>query len=539
MTNSNTVDTRRVFVSSTTKDLQQYRDVAVEVINAVSTSTGGNRFTLKPVSMDIKTQDGERATALEASQTWVRNECDWVVLIVAWNYGYVPDGEVRSVTESEYRTAIAENKKVFVFIPGEKGDNEKAYRVCDCEAVDLKDWLSNDQHRPALDAFKAELRKSRLDLFRNLDDFRDRLAETLRQSVTEEVFQGIATTIDQLDLQPQLRDCLDEVLQLARLKRLHDTLHQIRQFGIRTWREQLVTSWPEEGDPPFEAQIKYLKGAPGIVKLVERISNVVAELPDGVKKGLPKLNRVVMFTPPSVPECGKADFTEATDAFAARVQSLFTDCDGQMGESAVRLADFYRRLADKTIHALAKTKIAEEQATVMRSELERGLQMQSRLQHVLLNHRRWQRVHDTFEQIDQKMIGAAHVDNGSGEGRQHAFLRASEDFIDVHGAPVDELLAALPDILNPVHEARAAKCEGLAKKLKEHLDNLIREPGADHYDAMRKHFDDLFFQVDLDTLAAVESAEARVRGIETGLLRASEEASATVPPPPLDRAAST
>lgn len=137
------------------------------------------------------------------------------------------------------------------------------------------------------------------------------------------------------------------------------------------------------------------------------------------------------------------------------------------------------------------------------------------------------------------MIGAAHVDNGSGEGRQHAFLRASEDFIDVHGAPVDELLAALPDILNPVHEARAAKCEGLAKKLKEHLDNLIREPGADHYDAMRKHFDDLFFQVDLDTLAAVESAEARVRGIETGLSRASEEASATLPPPPLERAAST
>ena len=65
----------------------------------------------------------------------------------------------------------------------------------------------------------------------------------------------------------------------------------------------------------------------------------------------------------------------------------------------------------------------------------------------------------------------------------------------------------------------------LVKKLKEHLDKLIREPGADHYDAMRKHFDDLFFQVDLETLAAVESAEARVRGVEAGL-RASDEASA-------------
>lgn len=525
MANGNTVETRRIFISSTTKDLQQYRDEAVKVIDAVSTSTGGNRFTLKPVSMDIKTQDGERATALQASRAWVRDECDWVVLIVAWNYGYVPDGETCSVTESEYREAIAQGKRVFVFLPGERSDNDKGYRVCPREVVDLKDWLGNDQHRPALDAFKAELRKSRLDLFSNLDDFRDRLAETLRQCVTEAVFQGIAPTIDQLGLQPPLRDCLDEVLHLARLKRLHDTLHQIRQFGIRAWREELAASWPDDGAPPLEAQIKYLKGAPGIVKLVERISNVVAELPDAVKKGLPKLNRVVSFTPPAVPECGKADFTESTDAFAARVQSLFTDCDGQMGESALRLAEFYRRLADKTGQALARTKIAEKQAAVVRSELERGLQIHEQLQHVLRNHRQWQRVHDTFEQIDQKMLGAVHADDSAGDGRQRAFLRASEDFIDVRGAPVYDLLIALPGIVNQAHEARAAQCEALAKKLKEHLDKLIQEPGADHYDAMRKHFDDLFFQVDLETLAAVETAEARVRGVEAGL-RASDEASA-------------
>jgi hypothetical protein len=65
----------------------------------------------------------------------------------------------------------------------------------------------------------------------------------------------------------------------------------------------------------------------------------------------------------------------------------------------------------------------------------------------------------------------------------------------------------------------------LAQKLREHLALLVREPGAEHYDAMRKHFDDLFFQVDLETLAAVESSEARVRGIEAGL-RAGDEATA-------------
>jgi hypothetical protein len=526
MANGKADNMRRVFISSTTKDLQQYRDVAEEVINAVSTSTGGNRFTLKPVSMDIKTQDGERATALEASQNWVRNECDWVVLIVAWNYGYVPDGEACSVTESEYRAAIAENKKVFVFIPGEKGDNDKAYRVSDRETVDLKDWIDNNPRRPELDTFKAELRKCRLDLFRNLDDFRERLAETLRQAVTEEVFQGIAPTIDQLGLLPPLRDVLDEVLLLARLKRLHDTLHQIRQFGIRTWREQLLASWPDDGDPPLEAQIKYLKGAPGIVKLVERISNVVAELPDGVKKGLPKLNRVVAFSPPAVPECGKLDFTDATDAFATRVQSVFSDCDAQMRESALRLADFYLKLAETTRQALARTKIAEKQAAVVRSELERGLQVHVRLQQVLLNHTRWQLVHDNFEEIDLKMIGAAHADNVTGAGRQRAFLRVSEDFIDSGGKPVDELLAALPDLMKSAPEARAANCETLAKKLKEHLDHLVREPDTEHYDAMRKHFDDLFFQVDLETKAVVESSDAQVRSIETGLLRGSEDASA-------------
>lgn len=525
MANGNAVETRRIFISSTTKDLQQYRDVAGEVINTVSTSTGGNRFTLKPVSMDIKTQDGERATALAASQNWVRSECDWVALIVAWNYGYVPDGESCSVTESEYRAAIAENKKVFVFIPGEKSDNEKAYRVSARETVDLKDWIDNNPRRTELDTFKAELRKSRLDLFRNLDDFRERLAETLRQAVTEEVFQGIAPTIDQLGLLPPLRDVLDEVTRLARLKRLHDTLHKIRQFGIRSWREELLAKWPDDGEPPLEAQIKYLKGAPDIVKLVERISNVVAELPDGVKKGLPKLNRVVAFSPPGVPECGKLDFTDATDAFATRVQSVFTDCDGQMQKSALRLADFYRKLAETTGQALAKTKIAEKQAAVVRSELESGLQVHARLQQVLRNHTRWQLVHDSFEVIDLKMIAAAHADNGSDAGRKRVFLQASEDFVDTGGKPVDELLAALPAVMKSAPEARAANCETLAKRLKEHLDDLVREPDIEHYDAMRKHFDDLFFQVDVETLAVVEGSDARVRGIETGLLRGSEDAS--------------
>jgi HEAT repeat protein len=45
--------------------------------------------------------------------------CDLYIGIFAWRYGYIPDGEKRSITESEYRTAIEHGKPVLIFLLSE------------------------------------------------------------------------------------------------------------------------------------------------------------------------------------------------------------------------------------------------------------------------------------------------------------------------------------------------------------------------------------------------------------------------------------
>jgi Domain of unknown function (DUF4062) len=511
---------RRVFISSTTLDLAQYREEAQKVINAVSTSFGG-RFTLTPVSMTTQAQDGEPTTPIEVSRAWVRDSCDWVVLIVAWHYGWVPPGSTVSVTEAEYLTAREGDKKCFVFLPGERGDTGNIYRAQPTEREDLQQWrgaIKDPAHQAALDNFKARLRDRHSDLFSNLDAFRDKLAEALRQQVTEELFQVIGPTIDQLGLQPPLQDCLDEVKLLARLKRLHDTLHQIRQFGIRAWREELAASWPADADPPAAALIKYLKGAPDIAKRIGRIGNLVEELPASVTRRLRRLGKVVDYAFPEVPEWGKNKFTESTDAFATWVQELFSSCDAEMGEGAIRLADRYGKLALKTRQALDNQRIAPGQMAMVSAELDRSMQIHDRLQHVLQNHRRWQRIHDEFELIDNKVQQQAPTeDDPDGSLANATFVDAADYILEAQGDPVRDLLKAVAVVINPEHAERLARCTDLVSRVDKHLDALIAEPAIEPYTAMRKGFDDLFFQIDLETLDAVESAEARVRAIEAGL----------------------
>lgn len=522
---------RRVFISSTTLDLAQYREAAQVVINAVSTSFGG-RFTLTPVSMTTQAQDGEPTTPVEVSRAWVRDSCDWVVLIVAWHYGWVPEGSSCSVTEAEYLTALECGKRCFVFLPGERSDTGYTYRAQKDEREDLLQWrgeIKNPAHQAALDAFKSRLRERHSSLFKDLDDFCEKLAETLRQQITEELFQVIAPTIDQLGLQPPLQDCLDEVKLLARLKRLHDTLHQIRQFGIRAWREELAASWPADGEPPAAAQIRYLKGAPDIAKRIGRIGNLVEELPDAVTRRLRRLGKVVDYTFPEVPECGKNKFTDLTDGFATWVQELFSSCDAEMGESAIRLADRYGKLALKTRQALDSQRIAPGQVAMVSTELDRSMQIHDRLQLVLKNHRSWQRIHDEFELIDNKVQKQIPPDEDPDGSQAHAtFVDAADYILEAKGAPVRDLLKAVAVVINPEHAERLTRCTELVNRVGKHLDALVAQPDIELYMAMRKGFDDLFFEIDLETLDAVESAEARVRAIEAGL-RGGDPAAAAAP----------
>src|SRR5438045_9492994 len=82
--------TRRVFLSSTGRDLGDYRAAAIAVCNELG---------LIPVAMEFWESLGRGATAISLTKL---DDCDVFVGFFAHRYGYVEDGDDRSVTEREF-----------------------------------------------------------------------------------------------------------------------------------------------------------------------------------------------------------------------------------------------------------------------------------------------------------------------------------------------------------------------------------------------------------------------------------------------------
>lgn len=85
---------KRIFISSTCKDLKEYRDAVADKIER-----------LKQGSSRMETFGSRSGGAVKASLEEVR-EADIFVGIIAHRYGTVPAGEEKSITEQEYDEAV-------------------------------------------------------------------------------------------------------------------------------------------------------------------------------------------------------------------------------------------------------------------------------------------------------------------------------------------------------------------------------------------------------------------------------------------------
>ena len=94
----------RVFISSTSVDLKPYRAAVQEATLSLS---------LHPVMMEYFTSMD--ANALDACRQKVQN-CDLFIGIYAHRYGYIPDGQSKSITELEYEWAIRAKMPVYIFV---------------------------------------------------------------------------------------------------------------------------------------------------------------------------------------------------------------------------------------------------------------------------------------------------------------------------------------------------------------------------------------------------------------------------------------
>lgn len=96
--------TLKVFISSTFVDLKEYRKAAIEVVN---------RYKSVPLAMEFfmsQASDPETVCKDEIE------ECDLFIGIYAHRYGWVPDGQEKSITQQEYELAKTLGKDILCFV---------------------------------------------------------------------------------------------------------------------------------------------------------------------------------------------------------------------------------------------------------------------------------------------------------------------------------------------------------------------------------------------------------------------------------------
>lgn len=533
--NGKTIPSREVFLSSTTLDLAYYRVVAHQVIDKLNDEFNG-QYSLTGKSMISEPLSGERETEVEVSRGWVA-KADWIVLIVAWHYGFVPEGkpgkpreawEPCSVTEWEYREAtdpLKPPKKCFVFIAGDENDGDLEYRALEKakEPVNLIGFKGTSKHADKLAAFKDTLKAGRpvqFKLFRNIEHFRQVLDGTLRSKILEDLRPPDVPELESVlmitGLLTPVHVCIEVVKTLATLKRLHDWLHKIRQWGIRRWREEVLTRWKEDSELPVDAERIYRNGQNKVYKLTGEIGGSFRSLTPGLQATLHWIPCVIDHfdvDDDSMPD-SRENFEWSTDLFADRVQKAFTDCDWQMLKVAKQLSVCHGQLADKGKDALYSVALKPAERDLLSDEINQSKRLHDRLQRVLAQHNAWQRVHDSLHRVDQWREPEQDDDEperASFDTRIMPVIDGAKDILD--------LMASAAQLVED--NERDADWSALIATVQRNLALLLKHPDKTAYDAMRKAFDDLFFGVDSETLKTVEESEQRSTALEEKL-RAKE-----------------
>lgn len=134
---------RRVFISYTAEDLKEFADRVIRVVQLLQWI---------PIDHRDWAPNGVRTVPLCRQQV---QDSDIVVLLVAQRYGWIPpkdqggDGKT-SITQMEYRWARELGKPVVPYLLADKATKWPRAHV---------EWRSNPNVKPALEAFRGELRE--------------------------------------------------------------------------------------------------------------------------------------------------------------------------------------------------------------------------------------------------------------------------------------------------------------------------------------------------------------------------------------------
>jgi Domain of unknown function (DUF4062) len=94
----------RIFLSSTSKDLEEYRETVRIALRRMGHEDVAMEYFVAEDKLPL-----DRCLQEVAS-------CDLYVGIFVWRYGHVPDGYDKSMTELEYREALKTGKECLIFL---------------------------------------------------------------------------------------------------------------------------------------------------------------------------------------------------------------------------------------------------------------------------------------------------------------------------------------------------------------------------------------------------------------------------------------
>jgi tetratricopeptide (TPR) repeat protein len=153
---------RRIFLSATFVDLQTHRAAVHDIIERMGQFTIGME--------QFGAQDGDaQSVSLDQLAT-----ADLYVGIVAWRYGYIPSGQVYSVTQQEYQEATRLGLPRYLFLADASTQADESLTAHFPATVRDRD------HLPQLLAFREQIKRERVvDFFTTPDDLAKKVGAAL------------------------------------------------------------------------------------------------------------------------------------------------------------------------------------------------------------------------------------------------------------------------------------------------------------------------------------------------------------------------
>lgn len=505
-----------IFISSTRADLLKYRQRAQAVIAELRDVQQGRREVVER-SMEQAVQDGSLAGAMAVSRQWV-SESDWVILIVGWNYGTImADGSSAglSVTEWEYNFSLAMNKKVFVFMAGEKG-TANAYRPAGDEE-NLVAWFVDQtpDQQAKLREFRSKLASSHfLSYFRDIEHFEDLVRKTLWRNVDDllpVIEPGSQLALLIIKVRPAFLACMASIRTLNHCKKIHDALHDLLAFVIKPIRDGVLPVWSGEaqlsrGNERRLTEVRLQAG-----KLLQSIAGDSAaldaadapqllELVGALASRESALDPFHDTTPDSEPDLGA--FTEGFDRFARIAQKAFRCANAKMYDEQDAFDGLHEALLSSLDKARREEHLKPDEQVVLSEEIGKLSLNKRRLLKALKAHAEWQDLHDEMtREVDKQALAPDRY-----EDRLKEFFETYGKALQRLAAESVEKLDADPN-LDTELTSSLLLFTGKLQAIGDRVD-------AEGFDRVRSAFDNSFYIVDKRVLGVVERLMDRVVQLE-------------------------